>query len=71
MEPRRQLVAVIGGRANLNVLVQPAADEQLDEVAAAAATLRGYYIEVTGFASAEGNARANKILSDRRAQAVK
>ena len=33
--------------------------------------LKGYAIEVTGFASAEGNAAANKTLSDRRAQAVK
>jgi outer membrane protein OmpA-like peptidoglycan-associated protein len=43
----------------------------LDEVAAAALTLRGYMIEVTGFASADGDAKRNKSLSDRRAQAVK
>ena len=43
---------------------------QLDEVARAALTLRGYTLEVTGFADATGNAKANKALSQRRAQAV-
>ena len=65
-----QSTATVNFRVNSAVL-SPEAKQQLDEVAAAAATLRGYYIEVTGFASAEGNARANKVLSDRRAQAVK
>lgn len=65
-----QSTATVNFRVNSAVL-SPEAKQQLDEVAAAAATLRGYYIEVTGFASAEGNARANKILSDKRAQAVK
>lgn len=65
-----QSSATINFRVNSAVL-SPEGKQQLDEVAAAAATLRGYVIEVTGFASAEGNARANKILSDRRAQAVK
>ncbi|MBK8304620.1 MAG: OmpA family protein [Chloracidobacterium sp.] len=43
----------------------------LDQVATTAATLKGYLIEVTGFASAEGSTAQNKALSDRRAQAVK
>lgn len=43
----------------------------LDQVATTALTLKGYSIEVTGFASAEGDTRKNKTLSDRRAQAVK
>jgi len=43
----------------------------LDQVATTAMTLKGYSIEVTGFASAEGDTRKNKALSDRRAQAVK
>lgn len=42
----------------------------LDEVANAAKNLRGYTIEVTGFASSEGNTAKNKVLSQRRAQAV-
>ncbi len=43
----------------------------LDQVATTALTLKGYAIEVTGFASAEGDTRKNKALSERRAQAVK
>ncbi|CAN5780493.1 hypothetical protein BH24ACI3_BH24ACI3_15270 [soil metagenome] len=56
-------------RVNSAVL-SPEAKAQLDEVAASSMTLRGYVIEVTGFASAEGNSRANKNLSERRAKAV-
>ena len=47
------------------------AKSQLDEVAAAAMTLRGYLVEVTGYASAEGNAKTNKALSERREKAVR
>ncbi len=47
------------------------AKQQLDEVAATAMTLRGYILEVTGFASADGSAAANKKLSERRAAAVR
>lgn len=43
----------------------------LDQVATASTTMKGYVIEVTGFASAEGSVKANKALSERRAQAVK
>ena len=43
----------------------------LDQVATTATTLKGYVIEVTGFASADGDSRKNKALSERRAQAVK
>ena len=46
------------------------AKQQLDDVATTAMTMRGYVIEVTGFASADGNERANKLLSERRAKAV-
>ncbi len=46
------------------------AKQQLDDVATAAMTMRGYVIEVTGFASADGSERANKLLSERRAKAV-
>lgn len=42
----------------------------LDEVANAARGLKGYTIEVTGFASADGSTAKNKVLSQRRAQAV-
>ncbi len=42
----------------------------LDEVATAALQLKGYVIEITGFASAEGSTAKNKALSQKRAQAV-
>jgi outer membrane protein OmpA-like peptidoglycan-associated protein len=33
-------------------------------------TMKGYTIEITGFASADGDERKNKVLSQKRAQAV-
>ena len=65
-----QQTATVNFRVGSSVL-SPEAKATLDEVAATAMTMRGYVIEVTGFASADGNAAANKRLSDRRAQAVK
>lgn len=64
-----QSTATVNFRVNSAVL-SPEGKMSLDEVAATAASLRGYTIEVQGFASAEGNAAANKRLSERRAQAV-
>ncbi len=46
------------------------AKSELDQVAQVAMTLKGYTIEVTGFASSDGNEKKNKALSERRAQAV-
>lgn len=46
------------------------ARQQLDDVAATALTLRGYVLEVQGFASSDGNPGANKRLSERRAKVV-
>ncbi|CAN5352573.1 hypothetical protein BH10ACI3_BH10ACI3_19060 [soil metagenome] len=54
-----------------SAVLSPEAKTSLDQVAAASMTLKGYIIEVTGFASAEGSARSNKSLSERRAQTVK
>jgi len=51
--------------------LSPEAKASLDQVATAALTLKGYMIEVTGFASSDGDVNKNKILSERRAQAVK
>ena len=62
-------VAMSGRRVSSSVLSQEARAE-LDEVARAAMTLRGYTIEVTGFASSDGDERKNKVLSERRAKAV-
>ena len=65
-----QTTATVNFRVGSAVL-SPEAKASLDEVANTASTLKGYMIEVTGFASADGSARANKSLSERRAQAVK
>jgi outer membrane protein OmpA-like peptidoglycan-associated protein len=65
-----QSTATVNFRVNSSVL-SPDAKASLDQVAAAAKTLKGYVIEVTGYASAEGGVKANKALSQRRAQAVK
>jgi outer membrane protein OmpA-like peptidoglycan-associated protein len=65
-----QSTATINFKVNSSVL-SPDAKASLDQVAAAAKTLKGYVIEVTGFASAEGSTKANKALSQRRAQVVK
>ncbi len=43
---------------------------ELDQVAQTATTMKGYIIEITGFASSDGDAKTNKVLSQRRAQAV-
>jgi outer membrane protein OmpA-like peptidoglycan-associated protein len=50
--------------------LSPEAKSELDTVAQTAMTLRGYTIEITGFASADGNERKNKALSEKRARAV-
>jgi outer membrane protein OmpA-like peptidoglycan-associated protein len=50
--------------------LSPEAKMSLDEVATAASGLKGYTIEITGFASSEGGTAMNKRLSQRRAQAV-
>ncbi len=65
-----QSTATVNFRVNSAVL-SPDSKAALDQVAAAAMTMKGYVIEVTGFASSEGNPRANKQLSERRAQSVK
>lgn len=65
-----QSTATVNFKVNSSLL-SPEAKASLDQVATAALTMKGYMIEVTGFASAEGSVKANKALSDRRAQAVK
>lgn len=64
-----QSTSTVNFRVNSSVL-SPEAKAALDEVAANAMTMKGYQIEVTGFASAEGSTARNKALSQRRAQAV-
>lgn len=66
---------VVQSTATVNFKVSSAilseeAKASLDEVAQTALTMKGYTIEITGFASADGDAKKNKTLSQRRAQAV-
>lgn len=64
-----QSTATVNFRVNSAVL-SPEAKASLDEVAGGATSLKGYVIEVTGFASSDGSTAANKRLSQRRAQSV-
>jgi len=66
---------VVQSTATVNFKVSSAvlsdeAKASLDQVAQTAMTMKGYTIEITGFASADGDAKKNKALSQRRAQAV-
>jgi outer membrane protein OmpA-like peptidoglycan-associated protein len=51
-------------------VLTPEAKKSLDDVATQAKSRKGYVIEVSGFASSEGNAALNRRLSRQRAQAV-
>ena len=53
-----------------SAILSPEAKATLDQVATSATSLKGYVIEVTGFASADGSTMKNKALSQRRSQAV-
>ena len=64
-----QSATTVNFKVNSAVL-SPEAKTQLDQVAQAALQLKGYTIEITGFASAEGSTQKNKALSQKRAQAV-
>ncbi|MBS1793519.1 MAG: OmpA family protein [Acidobacteria bacterium] len=64
-----QSATTVNFKVNSAVLSQEAKD-QLTQVAQAAMQLKGYTIEITGFASAEGSTQRNKVLSQKRAQAV-
>jgi len=64
-----QSTATVNFKVN-SAILSADAKASLDQVAAAAMTLKGYMIEVTGFASAEGGTKANKALSQRREKAV-
>jgi outer membrane protein OmpA-like peptidoglycan-associated protein len=54
-----------------SAVLSPEAKASLDQLAAQATSLKGYMIEVTGYASAEGNTKMNKSLSERREKAVR
>ena len=65
-----QTTATVNFRVGSAVL-SPEAKAQLDQIAAATNGLKGWMIEVTGFASAEGGTKMNKALSERREKAVR
>jgi outer membrane protein OmpA-like peptidoglycan-associated protein len=46
------------------------AKQQLDQIAQQAGTAKGYVLQVSGFASADGSTEANRRLSQRRAETV-
>jgi outer membrane protein OmpA-like peptidoglycan-associated protein len=54
-----------------SAVLSPEAKASLDQIAATAGTLKGYMIEVTGYASSEGSTNMNKALSERREKAVR
>lgn len=64
-----QSTATVNFKVASSVLSEEA-KASLDEVARTALTMKGYTIEITGFASADGDEKKNKILSQKRAQAV-
>ena len=64
-----QAEAIMNFRVN-SAALSPEAKAVLDELAIDGPSMKGYTIEVVGFASSDGSARRNKILSQRRAQAV-
>ncbi len=64
-----QSTATVNFKVNSAVL-SPEGKSSLDQMGQTAIQLKGYVIEVTGFASAEGDEKKNKVLSQRRAQAV-
>ena len=64
-----QSAETVNFRVNSAVL-SPEAKAKLDSVAQAAMQLKGYTIEITGFASAEGSTQRKKVLSESRARAV-
>jgi outer membrane protein OmpA-like peptidoglycan-associated protein len=53
-----------------STILTPEAKAQLDQVATSALALKGYTLEVTGFADASGDPKKNKVLSQKRATAV-
>jgi outer membrane protein OmpA-like peptidoglycan-associated protein len=53
-----------------SAVLSPDAKSMLDEIATQAKSEKGFVIEVRGFASADGAENSNRVLSQRRAEAV-
>ena len=65
-----QTTATVNFKVN-SAKLSPEAKSSLDQLAAQAGSLKGYMIEVTGYASAEGSTAKNKALSERREKVVR
>jgi len=64
-----QSTATVNFKTGSSVLSQES-KTTLDQIAQASMTMKGYVIEITGFTDATGSVQKNKVLSQRRAQAV-
>ncbi|HKO60224.1 MAG TPA: OmpA family protein [Pyrinomonadaceae bacterium] len=64
-----QSVTAVNFRSGSAVL-SPDSKTKLDEIATKAMNAKGYVLEVTGFADANGSIERNRVLSQRRADAV-
>jgi len=53
-----------------SAVLSPQSKQQLDQIAQQALQAKGYVLEVSGFASADGSTEANRRLSQRRADTV-
>lgn len=53
-----------------SAVLSPESKAKLDEVATGVSSMKGYVMEVTGYADATGNTNRNRALSQRRAEAV-
>lgn len=64
-----QSSATVNFKVN-SAILSPEAKTQLDNVAQGSTGVKGFVMEVTGFADATGDTQKNRLLSQRRAEAV-
>jgi len=64
-----QTVAAVNFRSGSSILL-PDSKTKLDDIATKALNAKGYVLEVTGYADANGSEERNRVLSQRRADAV-
>jgi len=65
-----QTTSVVNFKVGSAVL-SPEAKTQLDQIAQGIQAAKGFVVEVTGYADASGNSEKNRLLSERRANAVR
>jgi len=64
-----QTVTAVNFKVN-SAMLNPDAKTKLDEIASKAMNAKGYVLEVSGYADATGSLQRNRLLSQRRADAV-